>query len=499
MEALKDKRIKIIHLDAQGVASVVPLKEKKRGPAFLTTFFTSSDSSRNSAKPLPSLREAISLDKIPSKNSPARLFTTRARTFPRISASQVPAQRAPVPQKEGRQEVLSHTRVEIPKEKSGTLFLLRAQIFAGQIAALAKKSGRDLRTAFSRPQSSIKRVKPLPAPRQEPVLKKNRPKITSQKAEEIYQWVALEEKIIHDYTQQELASPEAPVESNSWVALEEKIVHFYAEEKAGIADEPILLPSSPEKQSLPAFETFSTQTTAFPASKVSIRKEPFRGPKINFMTLGIIAVVALGLVVGALVFQGVSSQQEFSWQLEKLQGEKKQVERAYGETQQALESQLAEEAWLNSRILAMNDELKVAQGQRDAHKANLVRITNYYESQINSLREDIRNKESVIVALKAQVQVLGEVFNQASGVSVPSAISPGNGRVSEIEVQKGFFVVDKGSSQGVKYGDSVIVSRAGVGLTVGRIDRVYSTMSSVIVPDRNVLRNVREGDSVFFV
>jgi hypothetical protein len=525
-------------LDAQGVASVVPLKEKKNGPAFLA-FFTGADSSRNSAKPLPALREAIPLSKASSKSSSNRFSVTRGRTLPKIMTPQAPAQKLSAFPKKTQQEIPSNTKVENPEERPGILLSLRAQILMGQMTAWVMKTSHEFRAIFSKPASSKKIVKQVSVSRPEPVFKKNPFKISSSKAREIHQWVALEEKIIHDYAEQKttslqipaetlewvaleekiihdyaeqkIAPLETPVETREWVALEEKIIHFYAEEKVDIPEEPILLPRGTEKQSLPAFETFSTQTTASPAFKIPEKKEPSRKSRINLINPWILGVIAAGLVVGFVTLQGILSQRALTGKIETLQGEKKQIEQSYAEVQRAMENQLAEVAWLNSQVRNTAAELTAAQEQRDAYKRDLARIVSRYESQINSLREDLASKDSIIAALKAQIQVLGEVFDQASGVFVPGAASQflltssgsrassERGRVSKIEAQKGFFVVDRGANQGVKFGDSVTVSRGGIGLTVGRVDRVYSTSSSVIVPSRNILSSIREGDTVSFI
>ena len=510
MEALKEKKIRIIHLDARGVASEVPLKEKRNGPAFLA-FFTGADSSRNSVKPLPPLQKEIPLKREPSGSRPDRWSAFRNRMTPQAKAVQIPAQKSPLLPPQIRAEILHDLKTEKPTEKNGLLFSLRAQILLGQVKASAKKFSRDLRETLEDLRSSKKAAKPSEVPPPKAVSKKNPLKNGRLKSEEIYKWVALEEKIIHDYTEEKTVTAKGPEETYAWVALEEKIIHPYAENKEDFSEEPVFLPKAPEKQSVPVFETFSTQTMASPASKKPVPQEAPQKSGMNLVTLGIVGFAVAGIMAGIFAFQWISTQRAFTDEIEKVQSEKKQAERSHAEVQRAMENQLAEVAWLNSQVRDLNSELMRTQDQRDAYKLDLARVTSRYESELSALREDLGGKASVIAVLKAQIRVLSEALDQASGASVAGAASQyfvppsgstassSRGRVSKIEAQKGFLVVDKGSNEGVRFGDSVTISRDGAGLTIGRIDRVYSTMSSVIVPNKNILNTIREGDTVSFI
>ena len=311
-------------------------------------------------------------------------------------------------------------------------------------------------------------------------------------------------------------TPQAKLaEIKNWVGLEEKIIHDYAEKKTVSSGRTVSLPKIPPKQSPAAFETFSTQTTiSLPnASKTeeplrsTITKKSFKFPERALLLPGwLLASVFIFLFV-----QEVPRVREVSLQLAEVQSKKTWLEQSYADLKKVSVEKSAEIQWLNSQLRDMAAELRTAQGQRDAYKLDLTRIAARYESQINVLREDVRTRDAVVSVLKAQIQAFEGILDRGGIAAVPGAASQvfqpsstitpaysAHGKVTTVNGRQGFFVIDMGAEQGVRSGSAVAVSRGSTGVTVGRIDRVYPTMSAVIVPDNRVLSNIFEGDTVSF-
>lgn len=308
----------------------------------------------------------------------------------------------------------------------------------------------------------------------------------------------------------------------NWVGMEEKIVHDYREQKASQLRSAVFLPKAPAKQSSPAFETFSTQTAVSLSPGVFKPKDPFRGSEKIFSGAGKFLRVLGWLAAGALVLlyaQEIFLNREASERLAEFQGEKGQLERSYAQLQSASANQGAEMKWLNSQLRDMALVLRTAKADRvtfergveKKYREELMRITVRYESELAALRGAVETQKSIVNALKAQSQVFDKIIDQAGMSALSGAaagfsrepFSPGGtsalqGEVTSINERQGFFVINLGADQGARSGRGVTVFRGGVRLAAGRIDRVYPTMSALIVHDKNALNVIREGDTVSF-
>jgi len=359
----------------------------------------------------------------------------------------------------------------------------------------------------------------------------------------VSKWVALEEKIVHGYKEQKTVQfknpvplPKTPVRQpevrnvpradltvvKSWVALEEKIVHDHKEQKTVQFKNPVPLPKTPVKQPLPTFETFSTQTAVSSPSRAPKLKDPFLDSQKTFLTLGKFLLLLGMLAVGASVFlyvQGTHPRQDVSLRLAQLQSEKELLGRSYTELKNASEDQSAEMQWLSSQLHDATVELKKAkdnkvafeQGLEKRYREELMRITIRYESEIASLKGTVQTQKAIVSALKAQGQAFEKILDQV-GVSALSSAAAGfsqepfsaggtvapQGEVTSVNERQGFAVVSVGAAHGARSGRSITISRSGIRLAVGRLDRVYPTTATVGFPNAGMLQVIQEGDSVSF-
>ena len=310
----------------------------------------------------------------------------------------------------------------------------------------------------------------------------------------------------------------------SWVGLEEKIVHDYKEQKIAAFKRPPLQVQPSVKPSLPAFETFSTQTTV----SLSPSVPRFKGPVVRLPkeasqgSMGRSLAVLASLAVCALVFvyaQGILSGREASRQLAQLQSEKQKLEQSYAQLKSASAQQTVEMQELSNQLRDMTLELKRAQDQKKVsnrilekkYREELMRLTVQYETQLNALQEALRTRDAIVNALKAQTQALEKLIDPARIAAVSSVAanfsrrpffstgaSGAQGRILSINERQGFVVIDRGSEQGTRSGSWIMISRDGAELTIGRVDRVYPSMSAVLVRDAGILPMLQEGDTVSF-
>ncbi|MFA7255309.1 MAG: hypothetical protein WC133_04345 [Candidatus Omnitrophota bacterium] len=307
----------------------------------------------------------------------------------------------------------------------------------------------------------------------------------------------------------------------NWVALEEKIVHDYKEQKTAPLKSPVPFSKTPGKQLYPAFETFSTQTAVSAAPRISRLKDPLRDSGKTFSGSGKF-FLSVGLVAGVFVFlyvQGIYQDRAASQMLAQLQSEKEQLGRSYAALKNASEEQSAEMKGMDSRFQDMVLELKTAkadkiayeQGLEKKYREELMRITVRYESELAALRGTVETQQSIVNALKAQSRAFDKIVDQAGMSALSGAaaglsrepFSTGRGSLSQGEVtsvngKQGSVVINRGADQGVRSRSWITIFRNGIGLAVGRIDRVYPTMSVAVVRDAAMLQVIQEGDTVAF-
>lgn len=339
-------------------------------------------------------------------------------------------------------------------------------------------------------------------------------------------WVALEEKIIHDYKEQKkkpflkiLPSRSPRIDSTpvmSWVALEEKIIHDYKEREKFLGKSPIPF-KNPARQPVRSGRAF---TTSVEVSLSSNAKKPrtvqkvFPNSAVFFLALG--WIVIWGLVF--LHIQGVFSNHGTAKKLSRLQSENKQLGQSYNEVKGISKNQDSEIEWLNKQIRDLSLELKTAKNDKitlernleNKYREELMQMAVSYELEIDHLRGVLQTQDSIVKALKAQGQAFDKIVEQAglsalsgaagfSDVSFATGVSNEQGVVTSVNRRQGSVVISLGSDQGVASKQRVAISRNGRDLASGRIDRVYPTMSVVLIRDASMVPMIRVGDSVSFV
>ncbi|MDD5225871.1 MAG: hypothetical protein PHV97_01630 [Candidatus Omnitrophica bacterium] len=308
----------------------------------------------------------------------------------------------------------------------------------------------------------------------------------------------------------------------SWVALEERIVQDYTEQKTVPAKSPGPLPKNQAKKPLQAFETFTTQTAvSLSSSAPKLRNLPRSSPK-TFSGMAVFLLACGLFAAGVFVFsyaEDAFSSRETSQRLTQLQNEKEQLGRSYAALRSASEDQSAEMKWLNSQLHEMALELKTTkagrvvfeQGLERKYREELMRITVRYEAELAALRGVVENQNAIVEALRAQSQAFEKIIDQA-GMSALSGAAAGfsqepfstegtpevQGEVTSVSERQGSVVINVGATDGVRSGRQIKISRGDIGLATGRIDRVYPTMSVATVRDGGMLQVIQEGDSVSF-
>lgn len=355
-------------------------------------------------------------------------------------------------------------------------------------------------------------------------------------------WVALEEKIIHRYIEQKkvrsrVALPIPAVKTSAskilragfksvtnWIGTARKTLRHYTEQKKVRPRVALPIPAAKTsvKQLSPSFETFSTQTGISAPSVVPQFRDRRRGIGKTFpgmkRPLLVLGWLAAGVFVLFYIQASVPDRKAFQ-RIFQLQAENEKLRKSYAALKSVSENQSEAMDWLNSRLHNVTLELKKAKAERAAfeqsvekkYSGELMRITLDYEAELAALRNTVEAQNTIVKALKAQSQAFEKIVDQvrmsalsgaAAGFSQESfsteKISETLGQVTSINARNNFVVLNLGADQGARPGRWVTISRGGIGLAAGRIDRVYPTMSVAIVRNARMFRVIQEGDSVSF-
>lgn len=357
---------------------------------------------------------------------------------------------------------------------------------------LTSKKGATLFSFFTFSKTDEARRKNAAAAFKGSILKNSRLNISRTHLDAVKNWAALEEKIVHDYTGQKTVPPKSPA-----------------------------LPSkSPAKQPLPTLETFTTRTAVPSLPSVSKTKEPLRGSQRAFSGIAGFFLACGWIAAGVFIFlyvQQPSSNREISRKLAQLQNEKIRLEQSYTVLKNSSENQNAEMRWQNRQLRDMALQLRTAkagkvayeQGLEKKYREELMRITVRYETELTALRGTVQTQNAVVSALKAQSQAFDKIVDQvgmsalsgaAAGFSQGSLSTEGTsapqGEVTSVNKRQGSLVFSMGEEQGARSGHWITISRNGVELAAGLIDRVYNTMSVAKIQDAGMLQLIQEGDSV---
>ena len=294
-----------------------------------------------------------------------------------------------------------------------------------------------------------------------------------------------------------------------WVDLEEKIVHEYQNRK-----------TSPSKSTPPR----STSSSVSYAAGMPALKQSSSGNS-PFLRWSAVLWISGWAVAGLFAFfyaRELPLKQDASLRIAGILAEKSSLEKSYTEVKTASEAQRSSLRQLNRRIQGMNGELKTFREKAagadllgKTYRQELMRITIDYEIQLDSLRGALRSRDEIIAALRAQMRAFEQMIDQGtlaavsgvasraadelSGRNTPDFLEPNEplqGKVTQLNIRQGFFVVNIGSEHGARSEGVVGVYRDGILVGKGVMDRVYPTMSSVTMSSPKALYAIREGDLV---
>ncbi len=337
------------------------------------------------------------------------------------------------------------------------------------------------------------------------------------------------------------ASPKVNLDAvRSWVALEERIVHDYRAHKVVpmkrpepvVQIAPKALPEkSPVPEKAPIFETLSVQTVTSVPNFAAKVKKPALGSKRSFFRLGT-AVLTLGWMLAGLFayfYAGeVSLRQNVTLQLAESQGANDQLERSAAALKTTANDQRNELQKLSAQVRSMAGALGGAQAKaamytamEKSYRDELLRVTAQYEEQIDGLRKVVQVREELVNTLQAHIRSIEKLVSEGSLTTAFSAaikaveeqkkkaaaaeaqVAPQpkalpQGEVVMVNRQYQFIVVNLGAEQGAVTGGLFNIFQDGKPLATGRLERVYPSMSAGTVLDSGALAVVQEGDRVTF-
>lgn len=308
----------------------------------------------------------------------------------------------------------------------------------------------------------------------------------------------------------------------SWVALEERIVHDYKAQRT-VPVKPAAPPAQqPVQEKAPIFETLSVQTVTSAPVALPPLKKPSSDGKRSFFRLGT-AVLSLGWMAAGLFaffYAGeMSLRQELTLKLAESQGENRQLLRTVSTVKAVVSGQREELQKLNTQVQTLSGELGAAQSKAAAYTAmeksyrdELLRVTAQYEEQVESMRKIVSVRDELVKSLQNHVQAIDKLVTEgglATAFSAalkameeqkktaPAAPQRPEGNVVMVNRPYQFIVVNLGENQGARAGGLIDIVQDGRPLAQGRLERVYPTMAAVTVLTERALEEIKEGDSVF--
>lgn len=491
MEALKEKKIQIMRPVTREIGAGAIPPARKNGRAFLA-FFTGADASGNSAAPLPALQKEIPTTRGPSKGFLGKLSETFAGPISKIGSVQSRAQKISASPKEVRGIPFRNAKAETPEEKQGSLISLRWQIFVARTAALTKQSIRDFLGLLPKPRFSMERIKFLSIPRQGSAPVKRPSDKLFQNSQAIHRWVALEEKIVHDYGKN--SSPERK--------------------------QPGRRAFLPEMPVMPRTATFSRPGVSEvlpPVKKGADPKTTLKRSVIgNFFRFTTIALLAGWFIAAifAFLYSGQFSENfDLSAKYEQVRGAKEELEKNVESLQSAVSVRENEARQLQGQVNGFKNDLAAVQSRTLSLKTlernyrdELSRITIQYEQKLASFRGDLRTRDEKIRSLQSQLAsfqrsaAAGGIVSFSGGAAVASSQPAlARGKVIMSNETYEFVVVDFGSDQGVRAGSIIEIEQQDSKRTRGQVERVYPRFAAVTPLDPEALDKIQEGDPASLV
>lgn len=301
-----------------------------------------------------------------------------------------------------------------------------------------------------------------------------------------------------------------------WMLEEEKVLQEYqAALDAGIKRSA----SSLEHDPASAFSTQSITASPFIRSK---SKGSSLSPKKIFGRLGILALGLGWIAAGILTYSywgETNLQKNTLANMISLQNTNQRLRHDYSGLKSLSANQHHEIQRLNLQIRQLAGEVRDARGKiqwfqmmEQPYREEMLRLTMRYEEQLALMRKLVSTRDEIVLALKAQVQAVEKMMDEGIFVAARKGkASPGEQEAAFLEPAPGFeckvvsinsryktILINKGSDQGLRSGQRLVLVKGGEWLTEGIADRVYPNTASLLIRDQASLEKIQENDDIFF-
>lgn len=237
-------------------------------------------------------------------------------------------------------------------------------------------------------------------------------------------------------------------------------------------------------------------------------------PNVAFVLFVALAVVAVG-ALGFFLWREFSLRQQTTFQLTEAKSQQAKLEQTVTELKVEVASQKEEIDKLIADLNAAMAKAALVDTIRSTHEAEIARIKGIYENQTASLRGMAELKNDLIKTLQTELRALRSIFErdvvtvpvaartnepslaQGIGNTPVSEFKPPSGKVSLVDHDNRFLIINIGPSGGAHLDGLVQIHHKGKPLGEGRIDRTYQNLSAVSVANNDVLEHVEVGDQVF--
>ncbi len=247
--------------------------------------------------------------------------------------------------------------------------------------------------------------------------------------------------------------------------------------------------------------------------------------------LSVLAILAIGVAVAAIVFLNTEHERRIAkeQELRLAQNENDELKTHLEESQQAKAKMDEELGRLRKDITeakakltqAQSEQQTLAQSMQDREK-EIARLTKDLEqsrvqhkdivAQLSDLQQE---RESLKTQLAQLEQTKGALESKVTALSDPSAVQlgtvvvgepaqasnaipagPKNGQVMVVNQEYDFVVINLGKSQGLSVGQEFQVVRGAEVLGTVKVEKVYDELSAAAILPDSKKESIREGDMV---
>lgn len=247
--------------------------------------------------------------------------------------------------------------------------------------------------------------------------------------------------------------------------------------------------------------------------------KPAGAPRVAIVgaAAGIFLVIA---ILSILFFRETSLRKQALSALAQAEQARAKLEVTLSQLRDEMVKQKDELVKMASDLQQAQEKAEQADLLRAQSDKELARVKVSYENQMTELRKTLRDRESVITSLEANLKSVrallegkGEAISSmtlagpggitASGISfgspgiIAKAYKPVPGKVLMVDQRNRFIVVNLGPADGAQPSQFLRVYQGGIPLGEARIDRVYQNLSAATVLSEDMIQRVRKGDVVY--